>query len=40
MGIFSHHRAVIVVSQDKVQGIITHIDMLDFLATRMGSDEA
>ncbi|MCP4416365.1 MAG: cystathionine beta-synthase [Chloroflexi bacterium] len=35
MGIFSKHNAVIITSEDKVQGILTKIDILDFLSTQV-----
>lgn len=35
MGIFSKHNAVIISSNDKVQGILTKIDILDFLSTQV-----
>jgi len=39
MGIFSHHRAVVTVDNNKkVCGIITQIDLLDFLAARVADE--
>lgn len=35
MPILSHHHAVIIAAEDKVQGILTKIDILDFLASQM-----
>lgn len=35
MPILSHHHAVIIAAEDKVQGILTKIDILDFLASHM-----
>lgn len=35
MGIFSQHNAVIIASGDEVQGILTKIDILDFLSTQV-----
>jgi cystathionine beta-synthase len=35
VGIFSKHSAVIIASDDKVQGILTKIDILDFLSTQV-----
>ncbi|MFW5941143.1 MAG: cystathionine beta-synthase [bacterium] len=40
MGIFSTRRAVVIASGDRVQGILTQIDLLDFLAARVGKTEA
>jgi len=39
MGIFGTRRAVVVTSGDQVHGILTQIDILDFLASRIGSPE-
>ena len=39
MGIFSTRRAVVIASADKVYGILTQIDILDFLATQVGQSE-
>jgi cystathionine beta-synthase len=39
MGIFSNRRAVVIVSGDKVQGILTQIDLLDFLSGQIGKPE-
>lgn len=39
MGIFSNRRAVIIVSGEKVQGILTQIDLLDFLSGQIGKPE-
>ncbi|MDX1688065.1 MAG: pyridoxal-phosphate dependent enzyme, partial [Candidatus Promineifilaceae bacterium] len=39
MGIFGNRRAVVVTSGEQVQGILTQIDLLDFLASRIGSPE-
>lgn len=40
MGIFSHRRAAIITNNKReVQGIITQIDLLDFLAARVAGDE-
>jgi cystathionine beta-synthase len=36
MGIFSNRRAVVITSDDRVLGILTQIDLLDFLATQIG----
>ncbi|VAW33860.1 Cystathionine beta-synthase [hydrothermal vent metagenome] len=35
MGIFSKHNVVIISSEDKIQGILTKIDILDFLSTQV-----
>ncbi|MCP4358799.1 MAG: cystathionine beta-synthase [Chloroflexi bacterium] len=35
MGIFSRHNAVIIATGDEVQGILTKIDILDFLSTQV-----
>jgi predicted transcriptional regulator len=35
MGIFSHHNAAIIATGDEVQGILTKIDILDFLSTQV-----
>ncbi|HIP69806.1 MAG TPA: CBS domain-containing protein, partial [Anaerolineae bacterium] len=36
MGIFSQHNAVIIATpDDKVEGILTKIDILDFLSTQV-----
>lgn len=35
MGIFSHHNAAIIATGDQVQGILTKIDILDFLSTQV-----
>lgn len=37
MGIFSNRRAVIIMSGDRVQGILTQIDLLDFLSAQVGN---
>jgi cystathionine beta-synthase len=34
MAIFSNHNAVIIATGEKVQGILTKIDILDFLASQ------
>lgn len=39
MNIFGTRRAVVVKSGEQVQGILTQIDLLDFLASRIGSSE-
>lgn len=39
MTIFSNHRSVIITSGSQVQGILTQIDILDFLASRVTSTE-
>ncbi|MDX1687875.1 MAG: cystathionine beta-synthase [Candidatus Promineifilaceae bacterium] len=39
MGIFGNRRAVVVTSGDQVHGILTQIDILDFLASRIGSPD-
>lgn len=35
MAIFSHHNAVVIAVGDQVQGILTKIDILDFLSSQM-----
>ncbi|MCA9977940.1 MAG: CBS domain-containing protein, partial [Anaerolineales bacterium] len=35
MPMLSHHHAVIIAAEDYVQGILTKIDILDFLASQM-----
>jgi len=35
VGIFSKHSAVIITTGDQVLGILTKIDILDFLSTRV-----
>lgn len=35
MGIFSHHNAAIIATGEQVQGILTKIDILDFLSTQV-----
>lgn len=39
IGIFATHRAVVVASGDRVQGILTQIDLLDFLAAQVRHGE-
>ncbi len=38
MGILSHQRAVVITSGERVQGILTQIDLLDFLAAQVGQE--
>jgi cystathionine beta-synthase len=38
MGIFSNRRAVVITSGERVQGILTQIDLLDFLAAQVGQE--
>jgi cystathionine beta-synthase len=40
MGIFSNRRAVVIASDDRVLGILTQIDLLDFLAAQIGKGDA